>query len=505
MRRLERSVLNMASNLIGWVVPVVVNAIAIPFLLHRLGPDAYGLSNLVMVVIGYFSIMDMGMDIASIKLLAEYHVKGDKDSINRLMSTNFQIYMGMGLIGMLVILISADMLANSVFSVPEAFKVDAATIFRLGAWGFLASMLVMWATAVPHGLQRYDIMNGISITTSLVSTGVGVAVVYAGYGVVGFVLTRILTTCMAGVVGFVIAYRLIPTLRLRFGYDREMLRRIWGISAYGVVIRIVGVITGSIDRTLIGIWIGTAAVAAYSVPYMVTIYLNQIMLRAMNFLFPMASEMLHSGHLERLRDIFLRSSRFVLVIATIVIPPLTLLADLFLTLWVGRELTMVSANVFRLLLVGTYLATMTMLISYLLTGLEYIRQFTWMYLLRTAFLAGMCLLLIRLYGILGAGLAILATSVLDIAFGAFSLRVYLKIPVTRFFGQHIRTVALGITLLIPVLLLRQYVTSWFALASVMLGYAVLYLFIGSRIGILGPTEKEVFFIIKRKIFRRAEV
>jgi O-antigen/teichoic acid export membrane protein len=364
-------------------------------------------------------------------------------------------------------------------------------------------MLVMWATAVPQGVQRYDVMNGISIATSLVSTGAGLAVVYAGYGVVGFVFARILTTALAGVIGFVAAHRLLPTLRLHFGLDREMLRRIWGISVYGAVIRILGMFTGSIDRTLIGIWLGTAAVAAYSVPYTVTIYLGQLMLRTMHFIFPMASELFHSGHLEYLRDIFSRSSRFVVAVSSIVVLPLAVLADSVLTLWVGPELAMASAHAFRLLLIGTYLSSMVALFSHILVGIGYVKQFTWMYVLKTCFLFGACLLLIRPLGILGAGIAILATSMLDIVFGAFCLRMYIGIPATRFFGAYILPVGLGIGLSCLVYLVRPYVSSWFVLGGVMFGYAVLYLFAGFYIGVFGRIEKDLLLRIPIALFRRA--
>jgi len=491
----------MVFNLAGWAMPVAVNVVAVPLLLHRLGPDAYGLSNLVLVVVGYFSIMDMGTDIAAIKLLAEYDAKKDVLSINRLMSTNLQFYLCVGLVGMLIILLSADILATRVFSVPEVFRAEAATVFRLGALGFLANMLVLWATAVPQGLQRYGIMNGFSTVTSLVSTGVGVAVVYAGYGVVGFVFVRILVTAMAGMGGFVMARYLIPTLNLSFGLDREMLRRIWGISAYGVVIKTVGMVSGSIDRTLIGMWIGTTALAFYSVPYMVTTYLNQIWLRMMHFMFPMASEMLHRGQLAEFRTIFNRASKFTVAISTIVIPPIAVLADRFLTLWVGVELATASATAFRLLLIGTYLGSMVALFSHILIGIGYVKQFTWLYVLKTSFLFGSCLLLIRPLGILGAGIAILATSVLDILIGAFCLSLYIGIPTTRFFGAYVRPVGLGIALSSLVVVVRPYVSSWFAFGGIMFGYAMLYLFAGFYIGVFGRIEKHLLLHIARTLFR----
>lgn len=502
MSRFNLSVRNMASNLVGWMVPVALNVVAVPLLLHRLGPDAYGLSNLVMVLMGYFSILDMGMDIAGVKLLAEYNAAKDRGSIGRLMSTKLVMYSGAGLIGMISAWLLADVLVTRVFSIPTALRPDAMLVFRLAAVGILATMIVNWSGTAPQGVQRYDMLNGLTVATSCVSTAAGLAVVLCGYGVVAFVLVRVATNVVAALAGFLMVFRLLPGLRLRFRIDREMLRNIFSITVFGFVIKIAGMLAGSVDRTLIAMWVGTAAVAAYSVPLLVTIYLNQITLRMMNFIFPMSSEMLHLGQMAELRAIFVKTSKFCVVVNSIVILPLVVLADRFLTLWVGPRLASESTSTFRVLLLACYLSSLVALFSYILIGMGHVKQFTMFFVGRTAYMVAMCVLLTRSSGILGAGLAVLSTSVLDVGFGAFSLRTYLKIPIRHLFGSYIGPLCLGAVAAGLAFIARPYVRSLPTLAGAMLACAGSYVALAFYTRVFGQAEKQAIRSLPKALFSR---
>lgn len=503
MTRLTLSVRNMASNLVGWVVPVALNVVAVPLLLHRLGPDAYGLSNLVMVLIGYFSILDMGMDIAGIKLLAEYNALRDSGSISRLMSTKLVMYSGAGLAGMISAFLVSDVLVSRVFSIPPALRSDAVLVFRLAAVGILANMLVAWSTTAPQGLQRYDVLNGLTVAVSFVSTAAGLAVVLCGYGVVAFVLVRVATNLVAAVGGFLMVHRLLPGLRLRFRIDRQMLRNIFSITVFGFIIKIAGMLAGSVDRTLIGVWAGTAAVAAYSVPLLVTTYLNQITLRMMNFIFPMSSEMLHLGQMVELRTIFVKTSKFCVAVNSIVLLPLMVLADRFLTLWVGPTLALESTSTFRVLLLACYVSSMVTLFSHILVGIGHVKPFTLFFVVRTTFMVFMCVLLIRAAGILGAGLAVLSASLLDIGFGAFSLRAYLKIPIRRLFGSYVGPFCLGVAAACLALIARPWVRSLPTLAAVMAACGSAYVALSFCTGVFGPAERQAIRSVPKALFGRS--
>ena len=62
---------NTLWNLLGQGVPLLVALLTIPHLIQGLGIDRFGVLSLAWMVIGYFSLFDMGLGRALTKLVAE--------------------------------------------------------------------------------------------------------------------------------------------------------------------------------------------------------------------------------------------------------------------------------------------------------------------------------------------------------------------------------------------------------------------------------------------------
>lgn len=62
---------NTLWNLLGTLLPMGVAVVSIPPLVRALGLDRFGLLSLAWVVIGYFSLFDVGIGRALTKLVAE--------------------------------------------------------------------------------------------------------------------------------------------------------------------------------------------------------------------------------------------------------------------------------------------------------------------------------------------------------------------------------------------------------------------------------------------------
>jgi O-antigen/teichoic acid export membrane protein len=494
--RLHRSATNMAFNVTGWVASAGINFAATPFLVRWLGPDGYGLQNLVGVVIGYFIFMDLGLDFGGIKYLSEFHARNDTDSENRLLSTNLQIYAVMGLAGMVLILLFAGILAGRVFQVPPEFSSQAVVVFRLAALGFLANMLVAWGGSIAQGLQRYDILNSISMASSIAAVSVGLAVVYLGYGVVGFVLIRIITSYAAVLAYFYAARRLLPRWRLRPGLDREMLRRVGGAAGYGLIFRITGILTTSLDRTLIGAWLGTAAVTLFAVPNLAVTAVGQLVGRPMSFFFPMASELASTDEIDALRSIFIKSSRFLVAISAAAFLPLCAVGDTFLTLWVGPLIAAKSTAVFRLLLVANFLGMFAALPGGLVLGMGNFKRAAVYSVSKVLIISVGCGLLIRPLGVTGAGIAALLGALAGLSYMLYSPKKDLQIGIGRMFRQvYLKPVGLGLILSGAILYLRPLATTWLRMGLLLGAAELLFVAAGYTIDVFGETEKKTVMAI----------
>ena len=74
---------NTLLNLIGQGLPLVVAVVTIPFIIHGLGIERFGLLSLAWVVLGYFAIFDLGLGLATTKFVGEALGKGEEDQRNK--------------------------------------------------------------------------------------------------------------------------------------------------------------------------------------------------------------------------------------------------------------------------------------------------------------------------------------------------------------------------------------------------------------------------------------
>jgi O-antigen/teichoic acid export membrane protein len=490
MNRLQRSSINMLSSTAGYIVPMLVNLITTPLLLRMLGEAAFGLQSLVAVIVGYLMFMDMGLDLPIIKLLAEDRACQNTKSENHLLSTTLQLYIGIGLVGMVIIIFFANWLTRSVFKVPADFVDQAVIVFAFAGIGFLGSVGMSWGRAVAMGLQRFDLTYSVSIVLGTAGTLIGLGGVYAGYGVVGYVLIRVTFTALGGPIYFILARHLLPTFRFLPGLDKVTLRRVRSYIGYGLLNRITGTIVGRLDQTLIGIWAGVSAAGIYSVPFLVANSLGYMLNYMLGFIFPMASELQSLEQMDRLRDIFIRASRFIAALAGLIFIPLFILGDLFLKLWTP-DIAAQAAAVLRLLALAGYFGTLTAsLSSSVLVGFGKMRQFTIYTTVRAIILALFCFIFIHPLGIEGAGWALLLTCFVDIVYFIIVLRLYLQIaPLQLFLRAYLKPMILGIGFAGLSFLMRPVVNTWLELIAVGGVLGLFYIIVGFYIAIFGETEK----------------
>src|SRR5579863_1716295 len=69
----QRSLLakNSVFNFLGQLIPMFVGVVTIPYIIRGLGPDGYGILSIAFMVLGYFSIFDLGLSRATVKFVAE--------------------------------------------------------------------------------------------------------------------------------------------------------------------------------------------------------------------------------------------------------------------------------------------------------------------------------------------------------------------------------------------------------------------------------------------------
>jgi len=222
----------------------------------------------------------------------------------------------------------------------------------------------------------------------------------------------------------------------------------------------------------------------------------------LGFIFPMASELQSLGQYDRLRDVFVRATKFITSLAGMIYFPIFILGDIILFKWVP-SIAQSSAGVLHLLLLAGYIGTiMVTIANHVMVGLGYMRQFTIYSTIRAIVLAISCFFFIPSMGVMGAGWALLITSSVDVVFFAIVLKRFLKISFLQIMVRaYFKPIALSASLGLIIWLSRPFIHSWTILFGVIAIYEFLYISIGYWIGVFGETEKRAIIGLLQSISR----
>jgi len=343
---------NIVWNAAGLMLPLLVGIAVVPAIVRGLGAERFGLLSVIWMLIGYFSVFDLGLSRTLTKLVADRLASGREAEIAPLTFTALSIVVLSSIVmGGLVALFSAPLAARIFAGSPALIPEASLAIACIGA-GLPFVLLATLAGGLLEAYQEFGVINAVRIPMGILMLAAPLAVLpfSRNLGVVTAVLV-IVRIVNAGVLCW-IAMRVVPHLRRQpLGFHRNLVRPLLTFGGWLTVSNIVGPVTVYFDRFLIAALLGGTAVAYYTVPYDVLVRLWVLPTAIQGVLFPAFASMNEQGS-PRTVHVFRRSSETTLLLITPPVVACILLAHEALKLWVGAAFADHSATVARVLAVG---------------------------------------------------------------------------------------------------------------------------------------------------------
>lgn len=347
-------------NIFGVGLSLVVGLAVTPFMLRTLGQEAYGVWVLITVfsvVSGYLSLLDLGVQSAVVKFVAEHYGRQEFDSINQVLSVGLYLFAGIGVLGAFALVIFAQLFMTRVFNIPPGLVEMTRLLLYLLAAQLLVEFPSLIFSAVMDGLQRYDLQRAISIVYVILYAALLVTLLLNGYGLIALSITTLALVTVKALVLVVIVWRLLPGLRLVRAFDMGLLRRVASFSGQLFIIRINSVIYNTMDKTIIGALLTTTQLTGYDIANK----LRNISIAPLSFItsqvVPAAATLNGAGAQVRLQELFLKGTKYQMALIIPVIVTVLVLAERFIRVWLGSEYVYV-ANLARLFVVSVFIDAM---------------------------------------------------------------------------------------------------------------------------------------------------
>lgn len=299
----QKLIANTIFNFLGQFYVVVLAIAVVPFVVHRIGPELYGLLMVVAALGGFAGLLNPGIGTALAKYVSELYWQGELQRIRTLFQAALGMALLIGVVGCLLLLEFRRPLSAALIHGSASTRHFESFALLIAALGIFVSTVTDPLRALPVALQRFDISNRMTVLYSTLKN-IGMILVLA----LGFYFSGVLLVYLFASVGVLVGYiyyarKLIPGLRLMPHFHWPDCRLLLRFSAILFIGSVGAIMVHNLDRVLVAYFLPIAAVAFYVVPYGLA---NRTSLGVGNItsvVFPSASELSSKKEPEKLREL----------------------------------------------------------------------------------------------------------------------------------------------------------------------------------------------------------
>ena len=345
---------NTLWNTFGLLLPLVIGFFSMPFLVHGLGVERFGVLTLAWVVIGYFSIFDFGLGRALTKIVAEKIGQDNQEEIPVLFWTTIMLMLCAGIIVTALVAFLSENLVTSWLNIEYSLQDESLSAFYILA---ISIPFVIATTAFRGLLEAYQMFA----TVNIIRIPLGLLTFLGPLFVLPFStsLDDIVIVLLVGRIIGVCAYyyyciQAVPEINKNISVDKRKILPLIGFGGWIAVSNIIGPLMVYLDRFLIGAVVTMTAVAYYVAPYEMVTKLIMIPMGLIGVLFPAFSTLLSSNRNKAARH-YVRALNLIYFSMLPIFLVINAIAYEGIELWLDNEFAMNSTIVLQILAVGVFL------------------------------------------------------------------------------------------------------------------------------------------------------
>ncbi len=342
-----------ASNLVRMLLSMLVSLVLPPFLVHRMAPAEYSAWVLILQLSGYVYMLDLGLQTAIGKFVAEYDAKGDRKSSHDLISTAFTILA-------VAAAIASVAIGVMVWSVPQLFHQMPATLvpqvrIALLAVGLSTAVMLPFGVFLSTftGLQQYVFPTILATVNRVGSAATLIVLLLMHAGLVPLALVFGGFNLVTAAMQFFGWQRLVKA-RVDFSFFVFHRSSAIQLAKYASVMSVwilAMFFVSGLDTVIVGHYqykdTGFYAVASAAANFMLA-----LMSGVFGPLVPAVSSMQAGTTPSRIGDICIRMTRYCGSLLLLLGLPLIVGSYPLLSLWVGKQYAAQGALYLQVLVLG---------------------------------------------------------------------------------------------------------------------------------------------------------
>ena len=400
----------------GLSLPLIVAALVVPQLIERLGYERFGLLALAWGLVGYAGALDLGIGRALTQMIARLRGEGRQFEAPDSLATAARITLYTGLVGGALIVVAALCGTSKWIHTQDVSTAEIRNAMLLLALALPAQAM----SATYRGLNEAFLnFKGISV----LRVGLG------GINFGGPYIVSLYTTNLAWMVATIVVSRLIALYIYRWmaatslksldseisgSYSPAIARELFSFGGWITISSVVSPILVQVDRFVIASTVSAAAVTIYVVPQQIVVQSLIIVGSISSVMFPVLSALIKAEP-DRWRPYFQHWLCIVGAVMSLTCACLAMALPALLQVWLKESLNPESIAVGQVLCLGVFANSVGSMFYALLHAKGRPDVTAKLHIVELPLFIGLLIILLNVYGILGAAWAWVVRMVFDAA------------------------------------------------------------------------------------------
>lgn len=327
-------ILSYVSLFVENVIPLFYT----PWMLATMGTSEYGLYNLSHSVIGYLSLLSVGLGSAIIKFLSDKISCDDKDGENQLTGLFTVVYLIIGAISLVTgLFIAANTYTFFGKSLTNSELIRLQILLVLSTINTAATFPLTVYNALIIAHQKFIFNKSLGLLFTVASPVLNIVVLLSGARSIGLVLIATVLNIASGSIKVIYCFTKLKVRPQFRKLDFSPLKPIYKYSFFIFLGEISSMLYWGTDKVLLGAFCGTAVVSVYSVGASLNTYYCAFSTAISNVMFPKVNTMVQKNASDaELSEIFIKVGRIQYLLMCLITTGFILFGQQFIVLvWGG--------------------------------------------------------------------------------------------------------------------------------------------------------------------------
>ena len=350
------SLLSYAQMLLG----ILIGLVYTPVMLRLLGQSEYGLYNTVASTIAMLSVLSLGFNSSYIRYYAQYKLRNDQRSIDKLNGLFMLIFILIGLVALscgLYLSFNLDMVFADGLT-PREYEIARVLMILLSVnLGLSFPMSVFTSIISAH--EKYVVLKLLGIMKTVVGPLVSLPLLIAGKGSIAMVSVTLGISTLTDLIYFVYVKKGLKCRFVFHGFEKGLFKSLLIFTSFIALNLLVDQINTNIAKFLLGRYQGTEAVAIYAVGYSLYQYYMMFSTSVSGVFAPRVHRLVQSTALDKVRqrkeltELFTKIGRIQFTVLALIATGLIFFGKPFIHLWAGEGYELSYTVVLLLILPAT--------------------------------------------------------------------------------------------------------------------------------------------------------